>query len=190
MSEHENELGDVRYFAMRVGEIVDRKDPLNLARVRVRVPGLCEPMSGWALPVGMPGAGSPQRGTKWVPPLHSEVTIFFNGGDPDDPRYMPAHWGTGEMPTDAKDLPPEEAVDVHCIEFKRYTIKIDERAGKEAFVLRDKVSGDFVEMDGVAPGVQIQCTTALIIKCDGIVSIDASRCVINGRLVSDGPQPI
>lgn len=193
MSDHENDLGDIRYYAMQTGVVVDRNDPKKLGRVRVRIPGLCEPYSGWAWPVGTSGGGSAKRGLKYVPQVGAEVSLWFRGGDPDQPYYAAGHWGEpggqSEIPTDAAGVDKSE--DVHTLEFDRYAITIDERDPKaQSLIIKDKVSGDSIEFDGKAPGIVITATAALVIDVMGICSIDASTLILNGRKVSDGSSNI
>lgn len=82
---------------MYVGVVVARDDPEKLGRVRVRIPGLIEPASSWAYPMGMPGAGggasTSSRGMKWIPRLGAHVCVFFHQGHIDAPFYMPGNWG-------------------------------------------------------------------------------------------------
>lgn len=193
MSHDEAGVGDVRYLAMQTGVVVDRTDPEQLGRVRARIPGLCEPYTAWAFPIGTMGGGSKKRGAKSTPQLGAEVAIWFRGGDPDQPYFAAGHWGkpdgASEMPTDAADQAKE--ADVHCIEFDRYAITVDERdPAAQSLIIKDKVSGDSIEFDGKAPGMVIKATAALVIDVDGLCSIDASKLVLNGRTVSDGSSNI
>lgn len=196
MSDNENDHGDVRYRSLQIGVVVQRNDPKNLARVRVRIPGLCDPMSAWAYPMGSPGGGGPQLGLKMVPRMGAEVAVLFKNGDPDVPYYMPANWGmpngSSEMPTDVKDV-SDSPEDIDCLETERYSIMIDNRPGKETMRLKDKKSGDMIEFDGTTatgPGITIQATAAVVIKIDGAFVVDALSATINGRTVADGSQPV
>ena len=197
MSDHENDHGDIRYKYMQVGYVVDRADPLAIGRVRVCVPGLIE-KSGWCFPMGMPGGGTAQRGFKFVPRMNAEVCVFFKGGDPDAPYYMPAQWGTpggkSEAPgfTSNGDAGPNPE-DVDIIETDRYLIEIDNRAASAALRFTDKNFPDTkIEFDGgpTGPGITIEGTAAIVLNTLGIVSITGSVVTINGRPVSDGSQPI
>lgn len=190
----EHDLGDVRYVAMQTGVVVDRNDPQNLGRVRARIPGLCEPYTAWAFPVGTTGGGSAQRGFYSVPQLGAEVAIWFRGGDPDQPYFAAGHWGQpsggSETPTDPKDA-GAKAADVHSLEFDRFAITVDERdKTAQSLTIKDKVSGDSIEFDGKAPGITIKASAALIIDVDGIVSISGATLILNGRKVSDGASNI
>ncbi len=191
MSEHENPIGDVRFYALHEGPVLDRVDPLGLGRVRVRIPGFIEEGTGWAFPVGNPGGGTKARGTKFVPQEGAEVVVFFKGGNPDAPRYFPGHWGTDEAPDGGAPDPKKDPEDIHAMEFKKYAIVVDERAGKEGLTIRDKDSGDMIEFDGsreTGPGIQIKATAALVIEVDGLFQVDASAVLLNGRKLADGAQ--
>lgn len=193
---HENDHNDIRYFSIRDGVVIDRKDPLALGRIRARIPGLTE-QTPWAFPSGSPGGGGKQRGFKWVPPMGAEVAIYFMGGDPDQPRYLPGHWGQpdgeSEIPEDAALDASDTPEDVHAMEFDNWKILIDDRPGKETMRFSNKTSGDMIEFDGTkatGPGITIQASAGLYIKVDGAFIVDAISAVINGRKITDGSQNI
>ena len=87
------EAQDTRLYGMYLGYVTHRDDPEGLGRVRVCIPGLIEPHSAWAWPLGTCGGGSKDRGFFAVPEVGAEVAIFFNQGDPEAPHYISAHWG-------------------------------------------------------------------------------------------------
>lgn len=190
----QNDHGDIRYSFLQIGVVVDRKDPMNLGRVRVRIPGLIDDKSGWAFPLGFPGGGGNQRGLKMVPQIDAEVGVMFKGGDPDCPYYLPAQYGapngTSEMPEDAAQ---DGSEDIHVWETNVWKLLFDDRPGFETCRLSNKVSGDMIEFDGTAktgPGITIQASAALYIKVDGQFIVDAITAVINGRKITDGSQNI
>src|SRR5512136_1169857 len=83
-----------QHLGMYLGHVTDRNDPEGLGRVRVSIPGLIEPESGWAWPLGTSGGGSRDRGFFAVPEVGAEVAIWFNQGDlSEEPFYLSAHWG-------------------------------------------------------------------------------------------------
>lgn len=190
MSDHENPHGDIRYRQMYVGTVVARNDPSGNGRVCVRIPGLLDPASSWCWPMGSPGGGASGIGIKFVPRMGAEVAVFFKGGDPDVPYFLPAHWATGETPVSTVGGTNPEDCDI--IETEAYLIEIDNRPGTRAFRISDKVNGDKIEFDGTAatgPGITIYGTAAVVIKSDGPVIVDALSFTVNGRVLSDGPQP-
>ena len=190
----EFDTSDPRYTALYIGQVVDRADPECLGRVRVRIPGLVEPASAWAFPLGTVGGGSDRRGFFAVPETGAEVGILFHQGDPDHPYYLCGHWGkpggATEVPEPVRDLSAAETPQVRAFETGRFVLVFDDRAGREALVIKDKRSGDQVELDGAAMGITIKATSALILKADGLVSIDGTTLVLNGRLVLPGTKPI
>jgi uncharacterized protein involved in type VI secretion and phage assembly len=190
----EFDTDDPRYTALYIGEVVDRDDPEGLGRVRVRIPGLVDPASPWAFPLGTVGGGSDRRGFFSVPEKGAEVGVLFHQGDVDHPFYLCGHWGKpngkAEVPEPARDLPKEEVPQVRAFETGRFLLVFDDRAGKEAFLIKDKKSGDQIEFDGAAMGITIKATAGLVLKADGLVNIEGAAVQINGRLVLPGPKPI
>jgi hypothetical protein len=206
-------MGDNRFFAMYIGVVVDRADPKRLGRVRVRIPGVIEPKSAWAWPLGSAGGGGKRLGGKRVPPLGAEVAVFFNQGDPDAPWYLTAQWGlvpneNGEPVTEIpggnydpddwdkpeserRELTAEEAADVHVDETRDFVIVVDERQDKARYYIQHKLSGDALEYDYPSGGGwTLKSTTLLRLVADGLVSIEGSSIQINGRNVLDSPDPI
>jgi uncharacterized protein involved in type VI secretion and phage assembly len=183
-----------RHVALYIGEVVDREDPERLGRVRVRIPGLVEPASAWAFPLGTLGGGSDRRGFFAVPEKGAEVGVFFHQGDIDHPYFLCGHWGKpggqAEIPEPARDLSKEETPDVRAFETGRFLLALDDRAGNESLVVKDKLSGDQIEFDGTGMGITVKATSALLLKADGLVSIEAAAVQINGRLVLPGAKPI
>lgn len=209
MGEHD-ELGGRKYRAMYAGIVVDNKDPVKLGRVKLSVPGIVEPASDWAFPVGASGAGGPNRGFYFVPPVHATVCVWFLEGDIDRPYYAPGHWGqtapgSRETPgpvggykgsadrtgdDDLSTLSPADAVLVRAIETDRFIIIIDDRPGKERMILRDKKSEDQIEFDGVAYGITVRGTTAVRILADGAIDLRGASITLNGRAVLPSGKPI
>jgi uncharacterized protein involved in type VI secretion and phage assembly len=185
---------DPRYTGLYIGHVVDREDPECLGRVRVRIPGLIEPASAWAFPLGTIGGGSDRRGFFAVPERGAEVGVLFHQGDVDHPYYLSGHWGkpdgATEVPAPVRGLSKEDTPKVRAFETDRFVLVFDDRGGKEALRIQDKLSGDQIEFDGVGMGITIQATSALFLKADGLVSIEGTTVVINGRLVLPGATPI
>ena len=185
---------DPRYTALYVGHIVDQADPERLGRVRVQIPGLIEPASAWAFPLGTVGGGSAGRGFFAVPELGAEVGVLFHQGDPDHPYYLSGHWGRpeggSEVPGPARGLSASETPQVRVFETGRFLLVFDDRPGQEALVIKDKISQDHVELDGRGMGITIKGSSAVLLVSDGLISIDSPTVQINGRLVLPSGKPI
>lgn len=157
----DEEFPEGRHYGMEEGTVYDNVDPKGLGRVRVYIPGLCEPASGWAWPVGTMGGGAPQVGTFWIPPKNATVVVFFKSGDIDQPRYMSGHWGIPdagtEVPTPVKTLPAADVPKVRVFETERFLLVFDNRSGNEALYLKDKVSGEQILLGGTN-GIKIKGT--------------------------------
>ncbi|MCA2977361.1 MAG: hypothetical protein INH37_03670, partial [Myxococcaceae bacterium] len=64
---------DTLRLGLYVGYVTDRNDDAQLGRVRVCIPGVIEPESAWAWPLGTVGGGSKDRGIFAVPEKFAEV---------------------------------------------------------------------------------------------------------------------
>ena len=182
------------HTGLYIGHVVDRADPEQLGRVRVRIPGLIEPASAWAFPLGTVGGGSDRRGFFAVPEAGAEVGVLFHQGDVDHPYYLCGHWGkpggATEVPSPARELSNDDVPQVRAFETRRFLLVFDDRAGKETLRIQDKASGDQIELDGAAMGITVKATSALLLQADGLVRIEGTTIVINGRLVLPGSRPI
>lgn len=181
-----------KFLGMAVGVVVDNEDPEKVGRVRVRVPGIFEPASPWALPLGWPGAGAKQRGGFYPVPKGAEVAVFCNMGDQDHPYYISANPGRGEQPEEVQDsaTTPADANKVHAWEGERYRVVYDERDGKQQVQIKDKKYGDKIELDGVGLGITISATTGIHITTQGSLSLEGLAVSINGRTVANNGKPI
>lgn len=188
------DVPDHRLLGLHVGHVVDRADPLKLGRVRVRIPGLIQDASAWAFPLGTLGGGSDRRGFFAVPEDGAEVGVLFQEGDVERPWYLSGHWGSPggatEVPGPARELSKTETPQVRVLETQRFVLVFDDRAGHEALRIEDKLSGDQIEFDGTALGMTVKATSALILKADGLINIEGTTVVINGRVVLPGGGPI
>ncbi|TMQ08634.1 MAG: hypothetical protein E6J90_39960 [Deltaproteobacteria bacterium] len=188
------DVPDHRLLGLHIGHVVDRADPLKLGRVRVRIPGLIQDASAWAFPLGTLGGGSDRQGFFAVPEDGAEVGVLFQEGDVERPYYLAGHWGmpggSTEIPGPARELSKTETPQVRVLETRRFVLVFDDRAGHETLRIEDKLSGDQIEFDGTALGMTVKATSALILKADGLINIEGTTVVINGRLVLPGGGPI
>lgn len=189
----EDTPGDRRFVAMYHGVVTDNADPLKIQRVRVRVPGLLEPQSRWAFPLGTLGSGD-GIGFYSTPPIGAEVGVWCSQGDPNFVFYVSGHWpaprGTPKSPGFASNATPAEAPLMRGFESERFVLLFDNRPGKESFEIRDKVSGDGIAYDSLTRAMQIKSTTAIVIDATGAVEIKGAAITIAGRPVTPGAGPI
>lgn len=175
---------------MHIGYVTDRADPEQLGRVRVCVPGLLEPASAWAWPLGTVGGGAKDRGLFSVPAIGAEVAVFFNHGDVDAPFYLCAHWGRpggdSEVPVEAQKSPPDN----HIWATPTFRIELNESEQARRLKLTNRKTGDHVLLDAEANSITIEATTAVTIRAVGAVTIEAAQVVIAGRIVRPIAEPI
>jgi hypothetical protein len=180
---------DPRLLAAHLGSVTDRHDPEGLGRVRVRIPGLVEPESAWAWPVGTVGGGGNGCGFFAVPPVGANVVVWFLGGEVDVPTYAPGPWsrpdGLSEVPAEGQAGP-----DVRVMSTPTFAIVLDERPGSEALRLVNRRTGDKVEIDAVRNSVTVRATTELSLQAVGAITLQALAITLNGRPVAPSPEPI
>lgn len=181
---------DSRLYGMYVGYVKRRDDPERLGRVRVCIPGLLEPESAWAWPLGTVGGGSKDRGFFAVPEEGAEVAIFFNQGDVDAPYYLCAQWGKtngeNEVPAEAQLESPDNRV----FATETFRIELNESKGSRKLRLTNKKTGDHLVFDAEENTVTLEATTALTLRALGAISLEATQVTIAGRVVRPIADPI
>lgn len=191
-SQFDDDIGahDTRLPGMYVGYVTDRKDPEGLGRVRVCIPGVLEPNSAWAWPLGTCGGGFKDRGFFAVPEEGAEVAVFFNQGDVDAPYYLSAHWGKpggeSEVPEEAQKDPPDNRV----FATPTFRIELDESEGEKKLKLTNRKTGDYLVFDAEENTITLEGTTAITIRAVGAISLEAAQITIGGRAVRPIADPI
>lgn len=170
--------GDAIYLATYHGVVVDNADPQTIGRVRVRVPGLIEPASGWAHPRGGAGSsGARGLGGYDVPPVGASVVVSFLAGNIDAPQYEGAWHGLDEkhsvVPAD-----PKNADKVKVFESARFLIVLNGVGGSEELLVKDKSTGDLISMT----------PSKLQVKSSSQVEIDAPSVSVGGPAALPAPN--
>lgn len=183
-----------RYYGLELGTVHDNVDPLGLGRVQVIVPGILDQPGPWAPPLGGPGAGSPQRGTFFVPAKGSDIGVFFHRGEPERPYYVGGHYGSPaagvEVPGDVKDVPANERHKLYAQETEHWKMTFDDRDGKNAIRMKHKTLDLSIEVDGAKGVVELRGDAALNLSSNGFINIDAPVVVIGKRTVLKTGKPI
>jgi len=184
------ETHDTRLLGMYLGYVTQRDDPEQLGRVRICIPGVLEPESAWAWPLGTAGGGSKNRGLFAVPEQGAEVAVFFNQGNVDAPHYLAAHWGKpggeSELPEEAQKTPPDN----HVLATETFRVELDETDKGRKLKLTNKKTGDHLVFDAEENTVTLEATTALTLRAVGAITIDAMHVTIAGRVVRPVADPI
>ena len=172
---------DGRMLGMHLGYVTHRDDPEGLGRVRVCIPGLIEPHSDWAWPLGTSGGGSKDHGLFAVPEVGAEVAVWFRHGAPEAPHYLSAHWG---RPDGQRETPPEaDAPTNRVLSTKTFSVELDETPGRRRLKLTNRRNGDHILLDAEDNTISVVGTTALLLRATGAVEIDAPQVTIRGRTV-------
>ncbi|MGE0324083.1 MAG: phage baseplate assembly protein V [Polyangiaceae bacterium] len=177
-------------LGLYVGYVTQRDDPEQLGRVKVCIPGLLEPESAWAWPLGTGGGGSKDTGLFAVPEVGAEVGVFFNRGDVDAPYFLAANWGKpngeSEVPEEAQRLSPDNRV----MATPTFRVELDESKGARKLRLTNKKTGDHLVFDAEENSVTLEATTAITLKAVGAISLEATQVTIAGRVVRPIAEPI
>lgn len=175
----------VRLFtAPHWGTVVDPVDPLKLQRVRVAVPTLfTEPR--WAYRWGAQGRGQQQGIFAHAPPAKgSTVIVGFILGDVDEPYYVPASAGQGNIPAALSALSAEDAAKSVVIETPDFLITIITSAASKALVVESRTDNDlYVRMDANTRSVEVNAPVAITLKAPK-VKVDAQIIELGNRVVS------
>jgi uncharacterized protein involved in type VI secretion and phage assembly len=181
---------DPGIYGLKTGVVIDTSDPLGLGRVRVRIAGLIDEGSGWALPLGTVGGGEQKRGFFSVPKLNSEVGVLFESGNPDMPFYLSGHWG---RPNDSRDVPtsvdsedPSDAPEIHAFETEEYELVFDDRATSKAFKIKHKSSETEITINGMTGSMELKAQANLKIEATGTIEIEGLIVTINGVVAGSG----
>ena len=191
-------------LGMECGECVDNADPLRLGRVRVCIPGLIEPASAWAWPLGFGGEtyDVPKTRANYAAMTPSqnrpgdECAVWFRSGHPDQPHYMKAHGGmpdgkTPEVPEPVKTMEPADAPWLKCYEMGTFLAIADDRPATKGVRIVDKVTQEtFLEYDAATQGVRVKGVADLTLQADGAVHIIGLLCEIMRRRVMVGSDAI
>ena len=187
----------------RRGTVVNNVDPEGMGRVTVRVEGLIDDESEWALPFGVGMTAS--RGAWNLPAVGALVWVMFEGGDLDAPVWAHGPWTKPEaaplVPEDAVDAQDEDPTTQHLVrtfETEHFKVTCDERPSpdgdaskrREHLRLVHKDSGSFVELDGVVRGIYMKATSRIELETLGLVHIRATHVQINDRIVQFGDHVI
>lgn len=180
-------------LALYDGVVLRNDDPLKIGRVVLRVPGIID-RTDWAFPLAM--ARGDGAGFWDVPKVGVDVGVWFLAGDHDRAFYVPGHHrapgGSGRGPgyIQAADVTPADAPSIKLWETDDHLILLDGRAGRQAFEVRDKLTGDGVAYDRTTMSMEVSATVSVKIKSIGVIDLDALAVTIMGRPVVPGAGPI
>ena len=157
-----------------IGQVTNNVDPLQLGRVKVKLPflGLPPVDSNWCR-IASPWAGGKISGFLAIPEINDEVLVAFEHGDPNFPYIIGQLWNM-------LDRPPSLGVVAGGLVTKRiiksrsgHVITLSDMPGKEAISIVDKTMMNKIEIDSIK--------NALSISTLGDVAIDCLNFKVNAK---------
>jgi hypothetical protein len=173
-----DENGESKHYGMYPGFVIDNADPKRRGRVTVEVPGLCEPASNWALPIGgSHSSGESNRGGFDPPKPGAAVVVAFLDGDIDHPVYL-GGWraeisGKTDAPTAVTTASVANAANkIKGYETDAYVVTIDETSAGPTFLIAHKDSETTVEIRDSR--IEIRCGDRILRVQDGKIQLGGS----------------
>ena len=104
---------DARFYGKYEGVVTDVDDPLEIGRLRAKVPEVLgeDGETGWAFPCA-PFGGGKDRGMLCLPEVGDTVWVEFAAGDLCRPIWAGVFWGTPESAGGQDDLAQETGSEV------------------------------------------------------------------------------
>lgn len=174
-------------FGIYLGTVFSVEDPLKANRVRVQIPGLCEPYSAWARPKGWMGAAY-AFGLFGVPPEGSQVLVQFEAGDIDSPWYEPAGGSAGEAPEEVRG-----SLTKWMLAFGDIRILVEATPtgqGKVKIYSATLPGQNEIILDGLTNTLELRALTHVKIDSVGLLEVKAGILTLQGRPVTPGGKPI
>ncbi|HWM92966.1 MAG TPA: phage baseplate assembly protein V [Thermoanaerobaculia bacterium] len=108
------------FYGKYEGVVTDTADPLEIGRLRARVPAVLgeDTETGWALPCA-PFGGGKDRGLLFLPETGDTVWIEFAAGDVTRPIWSGVFWGAPESSGQQDDLGTASGSELPEVEGKR-----------------------------------------------------------------------
>ncbi|HWM08421.1 MAG TPA: phage baseplate assembly protein V [Solirubrobacteraceae bacterium] len=150
-----------RYFGKYRGTVVDRADPQQLGRLKLKVPSvLADAVTGWAWPAASyAGKGI---GLFAIPQVGDVVWVEFAEGELDQPLWTGCAWaapgGSAEIPEEAKQAYPDRVV---LRTPSGNVVILGDDAGKETIVVRTKTGCEIV-LDPNADRITVQAGEVVV----------------------------
>jgi len=165
--------GGGRITGLMVAVVSDNKDPMNLGRVKVKIPALGDTyLTDWAQVV-YPGAGQTPpngRGLYLVPQVNDQVVVGFEMGDPDRPFILGGVYNTKQKPF-LPSVVKMGATDKRTLT-SRTGLKVimDDTVGQESILIADKMETVMVKLVA-KPTPLVHIKSAMDVKVEALKSV-------------------
>lgn len=171
------EAGGARVYGVVVGQVTDNNDPLNLGRVKLKLPWISEEHKTDWVRVMTPMAGK-ERGFFFLPEVGDEVLVTFQLGDVSRPYVLGALWSNADKPpptaNEGQSSEGARSVNRRVIRSTSgHLITLDDSKGEEKITVVDKGGKNKIEIDSVSNKITITSDKDLELVASGDISITA-----------------
>jgi len=185
-------LGD-RWYGIYPALVSDIRDPDGTGRVKVTLPWSPDTASdhyeAWARLATFMGGGN--RGSWFIPDVHDEVLVAFEGGDPRRPYVLGGLWNGSDSPPQSMDSGGQNNLKV-LRSRNGVKITLDDTDGRETFIAETPGGQTITLQDG--PGsveiadsngnsVKLQAS-GITINASAKVTLTASMVEISAGMVT------
>ena len=166
------------------GYVTDNEDPEKRGRIKAKVPSLFgDTDTGWCESCS-PYGGSDDTGFYMIPDIGAGVWIEFEAGDISLPIWTGTWWPPEKTPKEINNSPQSSTKIIKSK--KGHIIELNDKEGEEKITIQDKTKQNMIMIDSVknsinikASIVEIEATTSMTLKSDGMVTIQGSLIKIN-----------
>ena len=182
-----DEDGESKHYGLYPGLVVDNLDPKKRGRVKIEIPGLCEPSTDWALPIGgSHSSGVANRGGFDPPKKDAAVIGAFLDGDIDHPVYLGGWRATdgegSDAPTIIQSKSVAEAIRASVYETDSYAVVVDESSSPPELSITHKSSGSLIRVR--ADKIEVVCGDRTLRVKDKKIQLgaNAAEAIVKGTL--------
>lgn len=185
-------------LTLQVGVVTDNADPEGLYRVKLMIPGLLEPESDWAPPLGTSGGGSAQRGGMVPLAIGATVGVLFHNGDPEAPYYLCGWPGITDAGSEMPDPAKAAGADAHrvaALQVGNFSFAVDERDDKLVFSVLGKSTtsgapGIELQLDFKRKRITLSAVAAIILQTPGLIYLNGTSVRLRDRMLGVSSKPV
>lgn len=178
-----------KYYGKYRGIVVDSKDPLNLGRLKLKVPSILgkDEVTGWALPC-VPFGGAKDQGFFFIPEKDASVWVEFEAGDLQYPIWVGTFWrkldGNTEVPSPADSQKPPTRKIIRTK--KGSSIEIEDKDSEEVFIIKynDGSKTNTITMDKNGIVISDAYQNKIEMNATAINIFPASQCNLGSRAIN------
>lgn len=182
---------NTRQFAWYWATVSDNKDPDKRGRVKANIPGVTVVSTDWAIPVGLPGSGSANMGSYYIPRVGSMVMIGFALGDIDEPVYLAGppianEDGSTAAPTKVSEKTVDDAPNVRVIaQTENFEVYICDTDSEQRLVMKGLADNtETLSINLLDGSIRLTASHFLVMEAPRIAIRASAQLTLNDRPVS------